>query len=98
MQHSISTEELRARLNDHGIQTLENALRFKTGQFDVELLQEAFSISKETVFTSAIVGVRACNLAMNQIAKKTEPVFEAYMPNGNFIGHFYASAFKHLFL
>ena len=85
--------------NDHQhIQTLEHASLFKTGEIDVALFDASKMFLDDEIRKKPIVSIKASHIANNTVHKRTEAVFEVTLQGGQFMGHYFAGAFKSLCL
>lgn len=92
----ISKEKLINRMHSHQhVENAELAAKFKTGVLDLELLRDA-GLCTDQCAECAVVSVKFNAITFNFIVKRKESVFDAHDSSGNYIGSYFASAFKWL--
>ncbi len=92
----IDNQTLVKRMHRH--QHLENAAlaeKLKTGVLDLELMRDA-GLCTDACADCAVVSVRFSAITFNRLTKTKEPVFDVHNSSGNYIGSYFASAFKSL--
>lgn len=98
-KEQITTKDLLKQFNNHPhIKTEAHASLFKTGIVDVSLLRTAGLMVHPSLEECSVVGVRFVAMTRNFAKQRIEPVFAVTNTKGDFIGHFFASAFKSLTL
>jgi hypothetical protein len=99
IKEMLTTKELVKQFNDHThIKTEGHASLFKTGVIDVDLLQKAGLTVPSSLDECSVVGVKFAAMTRNHAKNRIEPVFSVSNMKGDFIGHYFASAFKSLTL
>lgn len=91
--------ELAKRMHDHShIKRLEHAALFRTGELDIDLLMAAKLTVPESIQSSPVVSVTAASMVFNGVTNRMVPVFAVRDEEGQFQGHYFATAFKTLTL
>ena len=97
--HATSTQSDKCLIHDHQhIQTLDHARLFKTGEIDVALFDASKMFIDDEIRKKPIVSIKASHIAKNTVHKRAEAVFEVTSQGGQFMGHYFAGAFKSLCL
>lgn len=95
----LSRQVLLMRMHKHShVRTANHASLFNTGELDLQLLVDAGLSAPAEVNEGGTVRVKLFQLAYCQLQKSLRPVYETYSTSGQFLGHYFISAFRSLTL